>query len=152
MSWLDMRVKRGTWLSLFCSAGAIAAACGGNPSVTNGGSGIETGGTAGEGGDNNAASANGGNGATGNLMIGQSGDDTGNTVVATALEFEPPSVTLTVGAKGAVKTASYTLEATIEGGIKRTVPAEALEFDRPDIASFLPGPPAVLTATGTVAG
>jgi WD40-like Beta Propeller Repeat len=152
MSLVDVRVKRGTWLALFCSAGAIAAACGGNPSLTNGGNGFDTGGAAGEGGDNNAASANGGNGATGNLMIGQSGDDTGNTVVATALEFVPPSVTLTVGAKGAVQTASYTLEATIEGGIKRTVAAAALEFDRPDIASFLLGPPAVLTATGTVAG
>ena len=32
------------------------------------------------------------------------------------------------------------------------VAAESLEFDRPDIASFSLGPPAVLTATGTVAG
>ncbi len=153
MSWLDVRVKRGTWVLVFCSAGAIAASCGGQPSVNTGPAITDTGGNAGEGGDGTAAVANGGSAATGNLVIGAGGDSTGGDhVVATALEFDPPSVTLNLGATGAVNTATYTLKATIEGGAKRVVAAESLEFDRPDLASFALGPPAVLTATGTVAG
>jgi len=157
MSWLDGRVKRGTWVALFCSAGAIAAACGSTPSVTNhtggagdtsgGGDGSLPGGTGGVG-----ATGNIGTAATGNIAVPDGGDPGTGPIVATALVFDPETVTLTLGDAGSVKTASYTLKATIEGGATRNVAAESLEFDRPDIASFALGPPALLTATGAVAG
>lgn len=151
MSWFE--VKRGTWVLVFCSAGAIAAACGGAPSLTTGPAIQEPGGSAGEGGDGTAAVANGGSAATGNLDVGEGGDTPGgNHLVATALAFDPPSITLNLDSAGALKTATYTLRATLEGGAQRTVAAESLEFDRPDLASFSLGPPAVLTATGAVAG
>ncbi|HEY1535625.1 MAG TPA: hypothetical protein VGF76_16500, partial [Polyangiaceae bacterium] len=156
MSWLEVRMKRGTWIALFCSAGAIAAACGSNPAVVNGGPhSIDNGGAAavgGAGGDASAATNTGGSAATGNIITSEGGDPTSGPIIATALAFDPPSVTLTLGPTGAVKTASYALKATIDGGVMRTVTADSLQFDRPDIASFALGPPAVLTATGTVAG
>ncbi|MET0792082.1 MAG: hypothetical protein ABW061_11225 [Polyangiaceae bacterium] len=99
-----------------------------------------------------AATGNIGTAATGNITVGDGGDLGTGPVVATALVFDPKSVTLTLGEAGAVKTASYTLKATLEDGSERTVPAESLEFDRPDLASFELGPPALLTATGAVAG
>ncbi|MEO8905876.1 MAG: hypothetical protein ABI488_25315 [Polyangiaceae bacterium] len=152
MSWLEMRVKRGNLVAVFCSAGAIAAACGSQPSVISVGGGFGAV-SAGEGGDGSAAVGNGGSAATGNLSVGEGGDMTGvEHVVATALSFDPPQVTLNLDSVGALKTATYTLKATIAGGAKRVVAAESLEFDRPDIASFVLGPPAVLTATGSVAG
>ncbi len=143
---------------MFCSAGAIAAACGSNPSVTTpagvaafaadgGGANGSSGGT-----DGTAATGNIGTAATGNIVTPDGGDPGTGPIIATDLVFDPESVTLTLGDAGAVKTASYTLKATLEGGAVRAVPAEALEFDRPDIASFALGPPAVLTATGAVAG
>jgi hypothetical protein len=158
MSWLDVRVRRGSWIALFCSAGAIAAACGSNPSVTNGNRPFDTGGDTstggtGNGGDGTAATNNGGSAATGNLITPpEGGDNSTGTVTATALAFDPPTVTLTLGRAGAVKTATYTLKATTDTGVIRTVAAESLQFDRPDIAAFSLGPPAVLTATGAVAG
>ncbi|HEX3852264.1 MAG TPA: hypothetical protein VHW01_14945, partial [Polyangiaceae bacterium] len=150
-------MKRGSWIALFCSAGAIAAACGSNPAVVSGSRPIDSGGAAAvggsSGGDATAASNTGGSAATGNLDVGsQAGNSDGAPVVATALAFDPPSVTLTLGPAGALKTATYTLQATVEGGTMHTVTADSLQFDRPDIASFALGPPAVLTATGTVAG
>ncbi len=157
MAWLDGRVKRGTWVAVFCGAGAIAAACGSNPSVTNSGgagSGFGGDGNSGNGGiGGTAATGNNGLAATGNIVVPDGGDPgTGGGIVATALVFDPETVTLTLGDAGAVKTASYTLKATIEGGAMLNVTAESLEFDRPDIASFALGPPALLTATGSVAG
>ncbi|HEY3668312.1 MAG TPA: hypothetical protein VGL19_20055, partial [Polyangiaceae bacterium] len=111
-----------------------------------------TGGT-GNGGDGTAATNNGGSAATGNLITPpEGGDSSTGTVTATALAFDPPTVTLTLGRAGAVKTATYTLKATTDTGVIRTVAAESLQFDRPDIAAFSLGPPAVLTATGAVAG
>src|SRR4051812_45130841 len=108
MSWLE--VKRGTWVLVFCSAGAIAAACGGAPSLTTGPAIQEPGGSAGEGGDGTAAVANGGSAATGNLDVGEGGDTPGgNHLVATALAFDPPSITLNLDSAGALKTATYTL-------------------------------------------
>ena len=142
-------------MALFCSAGAIAAACGGNPSVTSAPHSFDTGGAAadgGLGGDGAAATSTGGTAATGNIITSEGGDPNSMPIVATALAFDPPSVTLTLGPAGAVKTATYTLKATVESGVMRTVTADSLQFDRPDIASFALGPPAVLTATGTVAG
>ncbi|MEP7049042.1 MAG: hypothetical protein ABJB12_01765 [Pseudomonadota bacterium] len=154
MSWFDVRVKRGTWVLIFSAAGAIAAACGGEPSLASGPAIPDPGGSAGEGGDGTAAVANGGSAATGNLAVGEGGDrpGAGEHVVAIALAFDPPSITLNLDSAGAVNTATYTLKATIAGGAKRVVTAESLEFDRPDLASFSLGPPAVVTATGAVAG
>ena len=145
-------MKRGSWVAVFCSAGAIAAACGSQPSVTNGGHDVSAAGTssAGTGGDGSAATSSGGSAATGNLAINEAGDSSGDSVVATALAFDPPSVTLTLGATGAPKTATYTLKATVQGGGTRVVAAESLQVDRPDIASFALGPPAVLTVPATV--
>jgi len=149
MARLDDRTK----LLAFCCAVAIATACGGDPSVTRppgGFGGVESSGGTGA----SAAVANGGNAATGNLITEDGGDGPGpgSALDASALEFEPPSVTLTLGAAGAVKSASYVLEATLKDGSKVEVAAESLEFDRPDLASFELGPPAVLTATGALAG
>jgi hypothetical protein len=138
---------------LFCSAGAIAAACGSNPAVVNGGHGVQSGGAAAaDGGAGGDATSTGGNAATGNIITAEGGDPNSAPIIATALAFDPPSVTLTLGPMGAKKTATYALKATIDGGAMRTVAADSLQFDRPDIASFALGPPAVLTATGTVAG
>ena len=148
MARIDVRVK----LLAFCCAAAIAAACGNNPSVTRPPG--EFGGAHNSGGTGaSAAVANGGSAATGNLITdGGDGPGPGRLVNATALEFEPPSITLTLGDAGALKTASYVLEATLEDGSRLEVAAESLEFDRPDLASFELGPPAVLTATGAMAG
>ncbi len=156
MAWSDFRLAKSAWLVGFCGAGALAA-CGGNPSVNNGGGAINAGGTTGAGaaaGSNGtAASANAGNGASGNtLNVPDGGDDNMTTITATALVFDPPSVTLTLDSAGAVKTASYTLKATLPDTTVHDVTAESLDFDRPDLASFVIGPPAVLTATGTMAG
>jgi hypothetical protein len=74
------------------------------------------------------------------------------TITATALVFDPPSITLTLDSAAAVKTASFTLKATLADMSVHDVTAESLDFDRPDLASFVIGPPAVLTATGAVAG
>jgi len=149
MARLDGRLK----LALFCTLAAIAAACGSNPSVTLppsafGGS-DNSGGSAAS-----AAVANGGSAATG-MLITDGGDGPGHggpVVDATALEFDPPSITLTLGDAGAVKTASYVLKATLKDDTQVEVAAESLEFDRPDLASFELGPPAVVTATGNMAG
>lgn len=154
MAWLDGKRKRGSWLVVFCGAGAIAAACGGNPSVTNGAGGDGSGASANGGtGASSATGNNGGSAATGNISLPDAGDtnDPG-PIEITALAFDPPSVTLTLDGAGAVKTAKYTLVATLPDESTRNVAAEALEFDRPDIASFVLGPPAVLTATGATAG
>jgi hypothetical protein len=51
-----------------------------------------------------------------------------------------------------VKTAEYTLNATLMGGSKAKVSAESLQFDRPDLAASKNGTPVVLTATGAVSG
>ena len=156
MAWLDGRVKRGTWVAVFCSAGAIAAACGANPSVTSHPDVPEAGaGNASADGGNggSAAVGNTGSAATGNdIQVPDGGDPNPIPTVATDLVFDPPSVTLTLGDAGAVKTASYALIATAADKSTHKVTAQSLEFDRPDIASFALGPPAVLTATGTVAG
>jgi len=135
---------------VFCCAGAIAAACGGNPSVPsasgNFGGASNSGGT--------GAVANGGSAATG-MLITEGGDGPGpgaDVVDATALEFDPPSVTLTLDDAGAVKTADYVLKATLKDKSQLEVTAESLEFDRPDLASFEIGPPASVTATGKMAG
>ncbi len=145
------RVSRGTWLVLFCGAGAVAAACGGNPTVTDH-DGLDGGG-ANDSSGGSAATGDTGTAATGNLVTTPDGGDPGTApVVATSLVFDPKSVTLTLGESGAVDTASYTLKATLDSGEVRSVTAESLEFDRPDLASFELGPPALLTATGTVAG
>ena len=149
-------MTRGTWVAVFCSAGAIAAACGSNPSVTS------SPGTPGAGAGNSTSGGDGGSGAlangsstaaTGNIVFNVPDGGPDNTQVeATALAFDPPSVTLTLSDAGAVKTASYVLKVTLKDGSTRSVAAESLEFDRPDIAAFVLGPPAVLTASGSVAG
>ncbi|HEY0469530.1 MAG TPA: hypothetical protein VGC79_35315, partial [Polyangiaceae bacterium] len=109
------------------------------------------------GGDNSGgigANANGGSAATGMLITtdGGGGPGPGMVLDAAALEFDPPSITLTLGDAGAVKTASYVLKATLKDDSKVEVAAESLEFDRPDLASFELGPPAELIATGSLAG
>jgi len=149
MAWLSDRTR----VVAFCSFAAIAAACGGTASVTTPpggfGGGDNSGGTGAS-----SASANGGSAATGALVT-DGGDGPGPgpiDVDATALEFDPPSITLTLGEKGALKTASYVLKATLEDDSQVEVTAESLEFDRPDLASFEIGPPAELTATGAMAG
>jgi len=131
---------------------AVAAACSGNPSVTTppgtfGGM-SNSGGTG-------AVANSGGSAATGMLIIGDGGTGPGpggNVVDATALEFDPPSITLTLGDAGAVKSAEYVLKATLKDKSQIEVTPEALEFDRPDLASFEIGPPASVTATGSMAG
>ncbi len=148
MSWLDDRVRL---LAAFCCAGAIAAACGSDPSVTTPPGAF--GGTDSGGSGASAAVANGGSAATGLLITdGGDGPGPGTLVDAIALEFDPPSVTLTLGDAGALKTASYVLKATLKDDSMVDVTAESLEFDRPDLASFEIGPPALLTATGSMAG
>lgn len=99
------------------------------------------------------ALANGGSAATGLLITdGGDGPDSGGDIVdATALEFDPPSITLTLDA-GSVKSAEYTLKATLKNKSQVEVTAQSLEFDRPDLASFELGPPASVTATGKMAG
>lgn len=72
--------------------------------------------------------------------------------VAKALEFDPPTITLVIDSAAAVKTAEYTLKATLMNDAVATVSAESLEFDRPDLAASDNGTPIVLTATGAVAG
>jgi len=146
MARLDDRVK----LATFCSAAAIAAACSGNPSVT-----TPAGNFGGANSSGGGPTANAGSAATGMLITGDSGDGPGpgdHVVDAVALEFDPPSITLTLGDTGASNTASYALQATLKDKSKVDVTAESLEFDRPDLASFEIGPPASVTATGTVAG
>jgi hypothetical protein len=154
MSWLESRWWKNAWIVGFCGLGALGAACGSNASVANksgGTGGSAAGSSAGSGAS--AASANFGNGGTGNdLNVPDGGDNNNTTIVATALVFDPPSVTLTLDSAGAVKTASYTLKATLPDMTVHDVTAESLDFDRPDLASFVIGPPAVLTATGAVAG
>jgi len=146
MSRADDRAR----ILVFSCAVAIAAACGGNPTVT-----IRPGafgGTSSGGNGASAAVANSGNAATGNLIT-DGGEGPGPSAPeATALEFDPPSVTLTLGDAGAVKTASYVLKATLKQGSTVEVAAESLQFDRPDLASFELGPPALVTATGNMAG
>ncbi len=85
------------------------------------------------------------------IGIGQGGAvDPSDT--ATALAFDPPSITLLIDSATASKTASYSLIATLKGGEKAKVTAESLQFDRPDLAAQKNGSPVVLTATGAVAG
>jgi len=84
-------------------------------------------------------------------IVGIGGSDS-PAGVATALVFDPPSITLVIDSAAAVKTASYSLTATFMGGDMAKVTAESLEFDRPDLASQKNGSPVVLTATGAVAG
>ena len=125
-------------LAAFFCVGAVAA-CGSTPSVTL--PPAEFGGV-----------GNGG-AATGTLITdGGVGPGQGDAVDAMALAFDPPSITLTLGDAGAVKTASYALKATLKDASIVEVTAESLEFDRPDLASFEIGPPALLTATGEMAG
>jgi len=157
MAWSDSRFVRGVWLVGLCWVGGALAACGSNPAVNHGngevsGGGSSSGATGGS--DGSAASANSGNGASANALNvpDGGGDNNTTTIEATALVFEPPSVTLTLDSAGAAKTASYTLKATLPDKTVHDVTAESLDFDRPDLASFVIGPPAVLTATGTMAG
>jgi Tol biopolymer transport system component len=153
MSLLDARVARSALILVFCAAGAIAGACGTSAQP---GSLASRGGDSSSGGSGTAASTSGGNGGSangsGDLIVPDGSPGTGTIVQATALVFDPPSVTLTLGAGANIKTASYTLKATLVDGTTHDVAAESLDFDRPDIASFVLGPPAVLTATGAVAG
>jgi hypothetical protein len=147
---MSRRADRTKILAFSCLT-AIAAACGGNPSIVTppdafGGMDNE-GGTGGT-----AAVANGGSAATGNLITDAGNGPGPGAVEATALEFDPPSITLTLDDAGAVKTASYVLKATLKDDSQVEVAAESLQFDRPDLAGFELGPPAVLTATGYVAG
>lgn len=153
MSWLDIRVRRGSWVAIFCSAGAIAAACGGNPSVTNAAGGDGSGAVANGGSGGSSASGNsGGSANTGNINVGDAGQSPNDPIEITALAFDPPTITLTLDGTSAGNTATYTLKATLPDDSVREVAAESLQFDRPDIASFVLGPPAVLTATGASAG
>src|SRR6478736_1141208 len=135
-------------LIAFCCAGALVAACSGNPSVTtspgNFGGASNNGGT--------GTVANGGSAATGMLITdGGDGPGPGDVLDATSLEFDPPTITLTLDA-GAVKSADYVLKATLKDKSQVDVTAESLEFDRPDLASFEIGPPASVTASGKIAG
>ena len=93
-------------------------------------------------------------GATsGGPEIAIGGDDGGGVIgVATALKFDPPTITLVIDSATAGKTASYSLLATLMSGATAKVSAESLEFDRPDLAAAKNGAPVVLTATGAVAG
>src|SRR6478736_3839667 len=115
-------------LIAFCCAGALVAACSGNPSVTtspgNFGGASNNGGT--------GTVANGGSAATGMLITdGGDGPGPGDVLDATSLEFDPPTITLTLDA-GAVKSADYVLKATLKDKSQVDVTAESLEFDRPD--------------------
>lgn len=136
----------------FCCAAALFGACGGKPSVPQWSDGF---GGASNSGGTGATANNGGSAATGMLITEDGGDGPnhgGNAVDATALEFDPPSVTLTLDDAGAVKSADYVLKATLKDKSQVEVTAESLEFDRPDLASFEIGPPASVTATGKMAG
>jgi hypothetical protein len=141
-----------TWILGVCVAGAIAGAC--STSSGNGSLASRGGNSSSSGGDGTSAStSSGGTGnGSGDLIVPDGSADSGILVQATALVFDPPSITLTLGSGASVNTASYTLKATLVDGTTHDVAAESLEFDRPDIASFVAGPPAVLTATGAVAG
>jgi hypothetical protein len=90
-------------------------------------------------------------GTLGDINVGGTGsvDPTG---LAKALVFDPPKVTLVIDSVAAIKTASYSLVATLMDSSTAKVTAESLEFDRPDLAGAKNGAPVVLTATGAVAG
>ena len=74
-----------------------------------------------------------------------------STVLATALEFDPPLATLTVD--GATpQTATFQLKATLQDGRVEIVSPTSMEFDRPDLASATLGTPVSVTASGAYGG
>jgi len=145
-----MQRGRAAYASILFSVSAVLA-CSANPDPV--GAGVSATGATDSGG--NAGSSTGGNpsiGATsGTPTISVAGMDTG-VGVAKKLDFDPPTITLVIDSATAVKTAEYTLKATLENDVVATVSAESLEFDRPDLAASDNGTPIVLTATGAVAG
>jgi len=134
----------------------LLGACSANPDANRSGVTASTGGTGGDGGSSGMAAqpSLGGSLSTGGsgpdiVGIGGGADASGT---ATALAFDPPSITLVIDSATAAKTASYSLMATFTGGEIAKVTAESLQFDRPDLAGQKNGSPVVLTATGAVAG
>lgn len=125
---------------------ALAAACG-NPEIPRSDGAFDSGGSGG-----NAGSAGSGTGAglgSGGLVVPDGGDI---DVIASALAFDPPAVTLVLDGSGAIEEAHYALIATFPDGSEREVTAQAIEFDRPDLASIEIGAPTVLKASGAMAG
>jgi hypothetical protein len=127
--------------------GAIAVACG-NSGVSQRSSSSGTG-SGGANGADASSQAGGTFGVAGGLINTDASTGTG---AATNLVFDPPVVTLVIDSPTANKVATYTLTATLRDGTVQTVAAESVEIDRPDLAGIAPGPPVVLTASGTVAG
>jgi hypothetical protein len=137
---------------LFCVSAALSA-CSANPDPV--ADSVHTGAAPGSGGktSNQGGTPSLGATATGggpDLNVG--GMDTNPVGMAEALSFDPPTITLVIDGAAAVKTAEYTLNATLMGGSKAKVSAESLQFDRPDLAASKNGTPVVLTATGAVSG
>src|SRR6188768_372470 len=145
-----MQRGRAAYASILFSVSAVLA-CSANPDPV--GTGVNATGAASSGGTGGTSSAGSPSiGATaGGPDITVAGMDSG-IGVAKALEFDPPTITLVIDGATAVKTAEYTLKATLMNDVVATVSAESLEFDRPDLAASDNGTPIVLTATGAVAG
>ena len=141
---------------IFLISSGLLGACSANPDANRSGVNTSSGGTGGDGGSSGMAaqpSLGGGPSTSGSgpdiVGIGGGVDPSGT---ATALAFDPPSITLVIDSATAAKTASYSLMATLMGGEMAKVTAESLQFDRPDLAAQKNGSPVVLTATGAVAG
>jgi hypothetical protein len=145
-----MQRGRAAYASILFSVSAVLA-CSANPDPV--GAGVDATGAASGGGKGGSSSAGSpGIGATaGGPEITVAGMDSG-VGVAKRLELDPPTITLVIDSAAAVKTAEYTLKATLMNDVVATVSAESLEFDRPDLAASDNGTPIVLTATGAVAG
>lgn len=145
-----MQCGRAAYASILFSVSA-ALACSANPDPV-GANVSSTGATSSGGKSSSAAGGTPSIGATsGTPAITVAGMDS-PVGEAKALEFDPPTVTLVIDGAAAVKTAEYTLKATLMNDVVATVSAESLEFDRPDLAASDNGTPIVLTATGAVAG
>jgi hypothetical protein len=146
-----MQRGRVAYASILFSLSA-ALACSANPDGDGGGATVAQGGSNSKGGANSDAGTVSLGATSGGPEIAIGGDDGGVVGEATALKFDPPTITLVIDSATAAKTASYSLVATLKSGATAKVSAESLEFDRPDLAAAKNGAPVVLTATGAVAG